>query len=161
MKRREFIKTAAVGAALTAAPRPATAAAATEDPVAAGGDHLRTPRLLQLAEIGNPALRMKAAPVKELKDPRVQALIDDMIATMQDAGGVGIAAPQVVRPSAIKVKFTDRAGAPREELYKDFVARIVQHELDHLDGRLYLDRLPDMLGVCSLKEYSKRRAEKK
>ena len=51
--------------------------------------------LLEIKELGNSILREETLEVKNPKDPRIQKLIDDMMVTMEDANGVGIAAPQV------------------------------------------------------------------
>ncbi|NHN89740.1 peptide deformylase [Acetobacter conturbans] len=51
--------------------------------------------LLKIARMGHPALLSVAQPVEDLSDPALQTLIDDMIDTMHDSGGVGLAAPQV------------------------------------------------------------------
>jgi peptide deformylase len=51
--------------------------------------------LRQIAQLGQPVLRQIAGEVLHPDDPALQALIDDMLVTMVDAGGVGIAAPQV------------------------------------------------------------------
>lgn len=51
--------------------------------------------LLQVAHLGDPVLRKKAAAVLSIKSSQVQALIDDLIATVMEVDGVGIAAPQV------------------------------------------------------------------
>lgn len=53
--------------------------------------------LLQIAELGSPVIRQKAALIESIKDKEIQTLIDDMIATVQDVNGVGIAAPQIYR----------------------------------------------------------------
>jgi peptide deformylase len=51
--------------------------------------------ILKIARMGHPVLRRRAAPVADPTDPRISALIADMIETMVDAPGVGLAAPQV------------------------------------------------------------------
>ena len=51
--------------------------------------------LLKIARMGNPVLRARAAAVDDPTAPAVQQLVDDMIETMADAGGTGLAAPQV------------------------------------------------------------------
>ena len=53
--------------------------------------------LLQVAQLGHPVLRKKAKPVKNINDPSVQELIDNLIMTVMDVDGVGIAAPQVYK----------------------------------------------------------------
>lgn len=51
--------------------------------------------VLKIARMGHPVLLQPAAPVPDPSHPEIQRLIDDMIETMIDAGGVGLAAPQV------------------------------------------------------------------
>ncbi len=51
--------------------------------------------ILKIARMGHPVLLQRAQPVAEPGDPAIQRLIDDMIETMEDAGGAGLAAPQV------------------------------------------------------------------
>ncbi len=51
--------------------------------------------LLKIARMGHPVLRAVAAPVEDPSAPWVHQLVDDMMETMEDAGGTGIAAPQV------------------------------------------------------------------
>jgi peptide deformylase len=155
--------------------------------------------LLKIARLGQPVLLQRAAPVGDAIGPRLQRLADDMIATMQDAEGVGLAAPQVYesvrlivvsdptaapeggraeplvlldpelepvgedRESAfegclsipgirglvprwrrVAWRARDRNGAPVEGLAEGFLARVLQHEVDHLDGILYPMRMADL-----------------
>ena len=58
-------------------------------------------KILEIAEMGNPVLRERAAEVEDVLDPGVQSFIDDLIATGISANGVGIAAPQVEVPKRI------------------------------------------------------------
>ena len=51
--------------------------------------------ILKIARMGHPVLLRRAEPVTDLRDPALQRLIDDMIDTMEDASGAGLAAPQV------------------------------------------------------------------
>ena len=51
--------------------------------------------LLKIARMGHPVLRARAAEVEDPTAPWVRRLVEDMIETMEDAGGTGIAAPQV------------------------------------------------------------------
>ncbi len=57
--------------------------------------------ILKVAVLGNPVLRVVAEPVKNIQAPEIQRLIDDMIETMREYRGVGLAAPQVHRPLQI------------------------------------------------------------
>jgi peptide deformylase len=59
--------------------------------------------LLKIARMGNPVLRTPAAVVDDPTAPWVRRLVADMIETMEDAGGTGIAAPQVHEPHRIVV----------------------------------------------------------
>ncbi|MBV9860360.1 MAG: peptide deformylase [Alphaproteobacteria bacterium] len=59
--------------------------------------------LLKIARMGNPVLRARARPVEDPTAPWVRRLVEDMIETMEDAGGTGIAAPQVHMPHRIVV----------------------------------------------------------
>lgn len=158
--------------------------------------------ILKIARMGHPVLRRTAAPVADPRDPETRRLALDMIETMADAGGVGLAAPQVhvgrrlivfrvpaersgrddgerplgvtvlVNPEIvplgdelvpgwegclsipglrgavprhrrIRYRGTDLDGEPVECEAAGFHARVVQHEVDHLDGVLYLDRMND------------------
>jgi peptide deformylase len=61
--------------------------------------------LLKIARMGNPVLRARAAAVDDPKAPWVRQLVEDMLETMEDAGGTGIAAPQVHAPHRIVTFF--------------------------------------------------------
>ncbi|MBI2103631.1 peptide deformylase [Candidatus Woesebacteria bacterium] len=168
--------------------------------------------LLQVAQLGHPILRQKAESVKDINDPKVQELIDNLIATVMDVDGVGIAAPQVYQPwrlfilashpnprypnapemeptaiinpkiistspelikdwegclsipgirskvlrhKAITVTFFNRDGKRERKKFEDFIARIFQHEYDHLEGIVFLDKLVDMSETITEKEYQK------
>ncbi len=169
--------------------------------------------ILEIIQLGDPVLRAKAQRVENIQDQRIQKLIDDLITTVKQANGVGIAAPQVQvsdrlfivasRPSprypnapemeptaminprilahstdtakgwegclsipgirglvpryqAIEVEYTDRNGKVQKQELTDFVARIFQHEYDHLDGIVFLDRLESMQDIVTEQEYQKR-----
>lgn len=130
-------------------------------------------------------LRKVARPVTEIT-PRITTLLDDMIETMRDAQGCGLAAPQVgvlrriavievedgkvielinpkiiayageqrelegclsnpgaygitKRPAAVTVRAMNRHGEEFEVRGTELLARALCHELDHLDGKLYID----------------------
>ncbi|MDX1439758.1 MAG: peptide deformylase [Rubricoccaceae bacterium] len=162
--------------------------------------------ILPIYTYGQPGLRQKTRVVSE-NTPELQELIDSMIETMQNAQGVGLAAPQVgrrerlfvvdltglaeelaeendgkvpfyaqeplalinpeivevqeepevefeegclsipgiveyvTRPDRLRVRFMDRDFNPHEMPAEDLFSRVFQHELDHLDGVLFIDRL--------------------
>jgi peptide deformylase len=150
----------------------------------------------EIITLPNSILRKKARKVRAFT-PELQTLIDDMIETMRQAPGVGLAAPQVYvsqrviviefaeptdgdeepvpelyvlinpeivrhskettpdqegclsipgyigevdRFSTLTVKGRNRHGKPVRIKAEDWLARIIQHEIDHLDGVLYIDR---------------------
>ena len=57
---------------------------------------------------------------------------------------------QVPRPIKIQVEALDRQGKRHKFVAKDFLARVVQHECDHLDGRVFLDRMSDLSTLAFL-----------
>ena len=140
-----------------------------------------------------PKLRKVSSEVKDLSD-RLINLADDMLQTMYDAPGIGLAAPQigllvrlividcnkedeltqhsiqmfnpeiietsdekniqeegclsipnqfgeVERPSKITVRWIDRDGNEKQESFDGLWATCIQHEIDHLDGKLFIDYL--------------------
>jgi peptide deformylase len=127
--------------------------------------------LLKIARMGHPVLRARAAAVDDPTAPWVKALARDMIETMHDAGGTGLAAPQVHQPHRIVVFMvgeerlsglpgdvpqpltaTSLDGATIEREVAGFHARVVQHECDHLDGVLYPQRMTDLRLLFFLEE---------
>ena len=167
--------------------------------------------LLEVSQVGNPILRQIAQPIDRLNKP-IQTLIDNLMATLLESNGVGIAAPQVAesyrliiiasrpnprypnapemeptvminpriisasdeivkdwegclsvpgirglvpRHSAIAIEYCDRRGKLQQQHLTDFVARIFQHELDHLNGLVFLDRLETTQDIVTDQEYFK------
>jgi len=143
--------------------------------------------ILPLVSIDNPALHKKAKRVNSIDDS-IQKLIDDMIETMHQVGGVGLAAPQVgvslqvavieipgeevitlINPEIVKqsseyevtegclsipgyrgeikrsyrvdVKARNRRGKTIRIKGEDLLAQALQHEIDHLNGIVYADRI--------------------
>jgi peptide deformylase len=157
----------------------------------------------KIMRMGHPVLREVARPLSadELGSDWLQRLLADMIDTLHDYGGIGLAAPQVgesvrlaiieieggptrygdlpplpltpfvnpeieivnestagywegclsvpglrgfvERPQHVRVTYSDLSGGRRALELTGFLATVFQHELDHLDGRLYMDRLSD------------------
>ncbi|MBW4636919.1 MAG: peptide deformylase [Gloeocapsa sp. UFS-A4-WI-NPMV-4B04] len=169
--------------------------------------------VLEIIQLGHPLLRSSAQLVDNIQDQNIQNLIDNLIATVGQANGVGIAAPQVAesyqlfivasRPNlrypnaptmqptaminpqvlahssevvkgwegclsipeirgyvpryeAIEIEYTDRNGKLQKQELTDFVARIFQHEYDHLNGIVFLDRLESTHDIITEQEYQKR-----
>lgn len=71
--------------------------------------------ILKIARMGHPVLRQKAAPVADPTAPEIAALVRDMLETMDDAGGTGLAAPQVHVPLRVVVFFVSGRRAAAEE----------------------------------------------
>jgi peptide deformylase len=170
--------------------------------------------LLKIAQIGHPVLRQRSREVErdELLAPETQRFIDDLVETMRDANGAGLAAPQVhvpLRIVAIEVKDNprypykpnipltilvnpvlqplteerfenyegclsvpnlrgvvrrfaeirvtgwDRHGQPFERVARGLTAGTFQHETDHLDGLIFVDRVEDPRTLCTWAEFDR------
>lgn len=168
---------------------------------------------LPISQLGDPILRQTAQPIYQIHEDWVQSLIADMLVTMQEANGVGIAAPQVGQPyrllivasrpnlrypnaptmeptvminphilnhspemvsdwegclsipgirgqvpryKQIEVEYTTPDGKLQQQVLTDFVARIFQHEFDHLHGAVFLDHVEDIHNLMTDQEYLKR-----
>ena len=70
--------------------------------------------LLKIARMGNPVLKVPAQPVEDAKAPEIRQLVADMIETMGDADGTGLAAPQVHVPLRVVVFYVDGGRDARE-----------------------------------------------
>lgn len=165
---------------------------------------VRAMSVRKIIKMGHPTLRQKAKPLhkKDLTKVRFKNLLSDMVDTLRDYGGVGLAAPQineglrvviieirdknlrygvqelfpltvfvnpeielidsqtegfwegclsipgmrgyVERPQHISVSFIDELGQFGTLELRGFPATVLQHELDHLDGILYIDRMKDL-----------------
>jgi peptide deformylase len=73
--------------------------------------------ILKVARMGHPVLRAQAKPIDpdDIKSPRIQQLIDDMLETMNEYHGVGLAAPQVHEPLRLFVAGFPSSGRDRED----------------------------------------------
>ncbi|KAA0910077.1 peptide deformylase [Aquicoccus porphyridii] len=160
----------------------------------------------------DPRLKKACAPVPDLSDD-LRALADDMLETMYDAPGIGLAAPQVgvlnrlivldcvkeegaaprplimfnpeitarsdeqstyeegclsipeqyadvTRPAEVSVRWIDRDGNPQSEDFTGLWATCVQHEIDHLDGKLFIDYLGAMKRQMITRKMQKLKREK-
>ncbi len=174
--------------------------------------------LRQIAQIGNPILRQRAreVPPEELATGAMQAFIDDLIETMRDANGAGLAAIQIHEPvricalevkdnprypykpnipltilvnpvltpigdetfqnyegclsvpdlrgvvrrhAEIRVQALDRTGKELDFVARGITAGTYQHECDHLDGVLFVDRVEDPRSLCTWKEFGRHREQ--
>ncbi len=172
------------------------------------GNQVKTPMaLLKIARMGHPVLRQRAAPVDDPTEESVRRLAVHMVETMDDAQGIGLAAPQVhvgrrlivfevpsdrleegepPGPAGVTILVNPefepvgdaialgiegclsipdiRGVVPRHQtiIYRGVTpagdrvereatglhARVVQHEIDHLDGILFPDRMTDLTTLC-------------
>lgn len=170
--------------------------------------------ILKIAQIGHPVLRQRAREVsrEELATPATQQFIDDLIETMRDANGAGLAAIQVYNPIRIcaievgdnprypykpripltvlvnpvltplgdetfdnnegclsvpnlrgdvprflhlRVQAWDRHGAPIDAEVHGLSAGTYQHEVDHLDATLFIDRVRDPRSLTTWTEFER------
>jgi peptide deformylase len=170
--------------------------------------------ILKVTRLGHPVLRKVTESVsqRELQSPALQKFIDDMIETMKEYDGVGLAADQVheskqiailevadnprypekpqvpltvlVNPTitplseeveedwegclsipdlrgmvprykSVRVQALDRQGKEIDFVANEFHARVIQHEFDHLNGKVYLDRMRDFSTLTFLQELSR------
>jgi peptide deformylase len=170
--------------------------------------------ILKVARLGHPVLRQPAdpVPVEAIRTPEIQRLIDDMVETMREYSGAGLAANQVhtlkqicvievkdnprypeaesipltvlinpvvtplstdmedgwegclsvpdmrgvvPRHTAVRLEAYDREGNRIDVVAKEFFARVIQHETDHLNGIVYLDRMSDLRTLSHIAEWNK------
>ncbi|MBL9025558.1 MAG: peptide deformylase [Myxococcales bacterium] len=170
--------------------------------------------LLKIAHVGHPVLRDRSRELTrdELASAAVQRFIDDLVETMRDASGAGLAAPQVHNPirvcalevtanprypylpeipltilvnpvvaslgeetfesyegclsvpnlrgvvrrnTDIELTYWDRDGAQHKERVGGLAACVYQHEIDHLDGKLFLDRVEDTRTLTTWTEFER------
>ncbi len=170
--------------------------------------------ILKIARLGHPVLRevAKPVPVEQISSAEIQRLIQDLIETMREYGGVGLAAPQVHRSlqiftvealagsdqsqgketpltvlinpvltvtsermveawegclsipdlrgpvpryQEVRVRAFDPGGKAVNFQASDFLARVIQHEHDHLTGKVFLDRMRSFESLAFLNEFNR------
>jgi peptide deformylase len=170
--------------------------------------------ILKVARLGHPVLRQHArlVPVGDIRSAGVQRFIDDMVETMREYDGAGLAANQVHAPiqiavieveanprypeaaaipltvvinpvvtplteemedgwegclsvpdmrgvvpryTAVRLECHDREANRVSLMAKDFFARVIQHETDHLNGIVYVDRMRDLRTLSHIAEWNK------
>jgi peptide deformylase len=167
--------------------------------------------ILSIITIPDPVLRKKAAPIERV-DAALLQLAQDLLATMYNAPGIGLAAPQVgilrrlivmdpsrdvepkqplimvnpvilepgnemrtheegclsipeftaeiERPASARVSYIDEEGKSREKTLEGIWSTLVQHEIDHLNGVLFIDYLSRLKRDMVVKKFTKqKRAE--
>jgi peptide deformylase len=108
--------------------------------------------ILKVARMGHPVLRAKARALdkREIRDPKVQGLIDDMIETMMEYHGVGLAAPQVHTGLRLFVATLDAGGEDEDEAEPEPIA-IINPEITPVGADVIEDwegclSIPDVRG---------------
>ncbi|MCG6137454.1 MAG: peptide deformylase [Nostoc sp. LLA-1] len=106
-----------------------------------------------------PNLRYPHAPTMEptaMINPRIIAHSTETVKGWEGCLSVPGIRGLVPRYQKIEVAYTDRNGKLQKQEFTDFVARIFQHEYDHLDGLVFVDRLENSLDMMTEDEYQKR-----
>ena|SRR3989338_2730180 len=168
--------------------------------------------ILKVSRLGHPVLRTpsEAVPKDAITSPEMQRFLDDMVDTMREYEGVGLAAPQVhvakqiavievagnrrypgegpvpltvlinpkilnsakkqlvdwegclsvndfrgrvPRAESLEVEAYNRKGEKVRFRAQGFFARVIQHECDHLVGKVFLDRMPTLATLTHLQEF--------
>lgn len=163
--------------------------------------------LKEIITIPDPVLRENCSPIEDIT-PELKTLMQDMLETMYDAPGVGLAAPQInipirlivmdaaqkeddekepiiminpkilsssdefslyeegclsipeyfaeiERPAIVKVGYRDEEGKEQERECEGLLGTVVQHEIDHLDGVLFIDYLSKLRRDRVIKKFAK------
>jgi peptide deformylase len=113
-------------------------------------------RLVIIASHPNP--RYPNAPEMEptvMINPRIISASDEIFKDWEGCLSVPGIRGLVPRHSTIAIEYSDRQGKLQQQQLTDFVARIFQHELDHLNGLVFLDRLETNLDIVTDQEYLK------
>ncbi|NET56742.1 MAG: peptide deformylase [Symploca sp. SIO2E6] len=114
-------------------------------------------RLLIVAS--RPNLRYPHAPVMEptaMVNPRIIAHSEEMVKDWEGCLSIPGIRGLVPRYRSVEVEYTNREGQQQQQELTDFVARIFQHEYDHLDGIVFLDRVESTHEMITEQEYIKR-----
>jgi peptide deformylase len=113
-------------------------------------------RLLIIAS--RPNLRYPYAPTMEptaLINPRMVAHSENQTKDWEGCLSVPNVRGKVPRYQAVEVEYIDRWGRQQRQVYEDFVARIFQHEYDHLEGHVFLDRLESETDLMSEADFNR------
>jgi peptide deformylase len=94
-------------------------------------------------------------PLLALINPQIEILTDETQAMWEGCLSVPGLRGKVSRPSRIRVRGLDRQGRKYEAVLADFDAVVTQHECDHLDGILFIDRLDDTKLLAFEKEFER------
>ncbi len=104
----------------------------------------------------HPSDRYPHAPTRPptaMINPRILSHSDEIVKDWEGCLSVPDTRGLVPRYKEITVEYTTKEGETKQEILTDFVARIFQHELDHLDGILFIDRIQDQADLYTEAEY--------
>ena len=111
--------------------------------------------VLPVVLYGHPVLKKKATDI-EANYPDLKEIIENMWETMYFAKGVGLAAPQiglsirlfiidtmpyVERTTHVKINYFDENFVEHTEIFDEMNARVIQHEYDHIEGILFIEKI--------------------
>ena len=96
-----------------------------------------------------------SVPLMVLVNPIVTPLTDEMEEGWEGCLSVPDMRGMVPRHTAIRIEAYDREGTRIDGVVKEFFARVIQHETDHLHGRVYLDRMRDFSTLTHRAEWNK------
>lgn len=126
------------------------------------GVGLAAPQIGQLERIiivaSRPTTRYPNAPLMVptvMINPEFEILSDEKEKDWEGCLSIPGIRALVPRFKVIKVRYIDENGNSIEKVLKDFVARVFQHEADHLEGKVYLDRIESSMDIISESEYCK------
>ena len=126
------------------------------------GVGLATPQIGHLKRIiivaSRPTLRYPNAPLMlptVMINPDFEAISDEKAKDWEGCLSIPGIRALVPRYKTIKVQYIDESGNPVVQILEDFLARVFQHEADHLEGKVYLDRVESPLDIISETEYFK------
>ena len=88
-----------------------------------------------------------AAPPLVLVNPKIIGYSDELSKGQEGCLSIPGVYLDVVRPAAIEVSFKDETGKPRKLKVDDLVARVIQHEMDHLSGVMFVDRVENAIAL--------------
>ena len=97
----------------------------------------------------------EASPLYTMINPEVEIMYESVIEDWEGCFSVPGFLGLVPRAKAVRVRWTDPDESKREEVFDDYRARVIQHELDHLNGVVYIDRMPDMSTFTTRENYLK------
>lgn len=88
-----------------------------------------------------------AAPPLVLINPKITRYSNELAKGQEGCLSIPGVYLDVVRPAAIEVSFKDETGRPRTLKVNDLVARVIQHEMDHLNGVMFVDRVENAIAL--------------